>query len=90
MVTIAEDIHGEIDLNEIENLPLVKLEMFTIKEFSLFDFKFISSAMVTNNNRNIKIQCRMVIPWVLDGCLFLNLSQHGLQIASDIWLIIKE
>ena len=39
-----------------------------------------------------KIQCRMVIPLVLDEnqSLLLNLSQHGLQIASDIWLIIKE
>ena len=39
-----------------------------------------------------KIQCRMVISWVLDEnrSLFLNLSQHGLQIASDIWLIKKE
>ena len=38
------------------------------------------------------IQCRIVIPQVLDEnrILFLNLSQHGLQIASDIWLIIKE
>ena len=39
-----------------------------------------------------KIQCRMVIPWVLNGnrSLFLNLSQHELQIGSDIWLIINE
>ena len=49
--------------------------------------------MVTNNNRETsKIQYRMVIPRVLDKnrSLFLNLSPHGLQIASDIWLIIKE
>ena len=34
----------------------------------------------------------MVIPRVLDEnqSLFSNLSQHGLQIASDIGLIIKE
>ena len=40
--------------------------------------------MVTNNNRNV--ECRIVIPQVLDENrgLFLNLSQHGLQIASDI------
>ena len=33
-----------------------------------------------------KIQCRMVISQVLDDnqSLFLNLSQRGLQIASDI------
>ena len=33
-----------------------------------------------------KIQCRMVIPRVLDEnrSLFMNLSQHGLQIESDI------
>ena len=39
-----------------------------------------------------KIQCRIVIPQVLDEnrLLFLNLSQRGLQIASDILLIIKE
>ena len=37
-----------------------------------------------------KIQYRIVIPQVLDEnqSLFLNLSQYGLQIASDIWLII--
>ena len=46
----------------------------------------MSSAMVTNKNRNEKILCRMVIPQVLDEnqSLFLILSQHGLQIASDI------
>ena len=34
----------------------------------------------------------MVIPQVIDENqkLFLNVSQHGLQIASDIWLIIKD
>ena len=46
----------------------------------------MSSAMVTNNNRNVKIQSRIVIPQVLDEnrYLFLILSQHGRQIASDI------
>ena len=34
----------------------------------------------------------MVIPQIIDEnwSLFLNLNQHELQIASDIWLIIKE
>ena len=46
----------------------------------------MSSVMDTNNNRNVKIQGRIVITQVLDEnrCLFLILSQHGLQIASDI------
>ena len=39
-----------------------------------------------------KFNVEIVIPQVLDKnrLLFLNLSQHGLQIASDILLIIKE
>ena len=42
----------------------------------------MTSLMVTNNNRNVK--CR--IPQVLDEnrLLILNLTQHGLQIASNI------
>ena len=46
----------------------------------------MSSAIVTNNNRTSRIQYKMVIPRVLDEkrSLFLNLSQDGLQIASDI------
>ena len=46
----------------------------------------MSSAMDTNNNRNVENQCRIVITQVLDEnrCLFLILSQHGLQITSDI------
>ena len=47
----------------------------------------MSSAMVTNNNRNVKnpMYVRMVIPRVLNEnrSLFLNLNQHELQ-ASDI------
>ena len=45
----------------------------------------MSSAMATNNNRNVTIQSRIVIPRVLNEnrSLFLNLSQHGPQIASD-------
>ena len=33
-----------------------------------------------------KIQCKIVIPQVLDEnrWIFLNLSHHGLQIANDI------
>ena len=44
------------------------------------------SAMVSNKNRGVKNQCRIVIPQVLDEnqSLFLNLRQYGLQIASDI------
>ena len=36
-----------------------------------------------------KISRKIVIPQVLNEnrCLFLNLSQHGLEIASDIYLI---
>ena len=39
-----------------------------------------------------KMECNKVIPQVLDEnrWLFLNLSQHGLQIASDIGIILKE
>ena len=47
----------------------------------------MSLEMVTNNKRNIKkIPCRMIIPQVLDEnrLLFLDLSKHGQQIASDI------
>ena len=46
----------------------------------------MSSAMVTNNNQASKVQCRIVIPQVLDEnrWLFLILNQHGQQIASHI------
>ena len=45
----------------------------------------MSSPIVTNNNRNVKIQCRFVITQVLDEnqSLFFIISQHELQIASD-------
>ena len=38
------------------------------------------------------MECNKVISQVLDEnqSLFFNLSQHGLQIASDIRLIIKK
>ena len=38
------------------------------------------------------MQWNKVVPLVLDKdqSLFLILSQRGLQIASDIWLLIKE
>ena len=54
----------------------------------------MSSAMVTNHNQNVKnpMQNGYFSTIIVDEnlSLFLNLSQHGLQIASDIGLIIKE
>ena len=62
---------------------------------AIFDFKSIPPRLlqwlpiITETS---KIQFIMIIPWVLNEnrSLFLNLSQHGLQIARDIRLTIKE
>ena len=56
---------------------------------AIFDFKSIPPHLkqwLPIITETFKIQCRMIIPQVLDKnqSLFLNLSQHGLQIASDI------
>ena len=72
-----------------------KIKVFTIKEISLFDFKSNLSRFLKRWPlivKTSKMKCNKVIPQVLDEnqSLFLNLSQHGQQIASDIWLIIKK
>ena len=61
---------------------------------TFFDFKSIPPCLqqwLPLIIETSKIQCGVVIPQVIDEnrWLFLNLSQHELQIASDIWLIIK-
>ena len=56
---------------------------------TIFDFKLIPTCFqkwLPIIFETSKIQCRMVIHQVLDEnrWLFVNLSQRGLQIASDI------
>ena len=73
---------SKIECNKVIPLLLNKNRLF-------FDFNSIPPCLqqwlpiITEAS---KIQCRMVIPWVINEnrLLFLNLSQHGLQIASDI------
>ena len=59
--------------------------MFTIKEFSFFDFKSILPCFQKRLPLIVitsKMECYKVIPQALDEnqSQFLNLSQHGLQI----------
>ena len=61
----------------------------TVKEFNLFDFKSILSCFQKRLPLialTSKMECNKAIPQVLDEnqSLFLNLREHGLQIASDI------
>ena len=67
-----KDIPLELDKNQLLFLILSR-------------FLHISS-MVTNNNQNVKNPMKNGFPQILDEnrSLFLNSSQHGLQIVSDI------
>ena len=64
-------------------------QVLDCESIAIFDFNSIPPRLqhrlpiITETS---KIQCRMVIPQVLDEnrLLFLNLSQHRLLIASDI------
>ena len=67
----------------------------TFESKAIFDFKSIPPCLqwwLSIITETSKIQRRMIIPWLLNEnrLLFLNLCQHGPQIGSDIWLIIKK